>query len=67
MVLERNRFRVIGHGGVYVVDASGVTFSTVADGPENQPLSLHDAKVHVLAPGDKFDLKGRRPIQPSEK
>lgn len=63
VVVERSRFRVVGAGGVYVVDASGVTFSTVADAGEDRPLSVHDVKVHVLAPGDRFDLKPRRPFR----
>src|SRR5579883_3372916 len=48
VVVERSRFRVIGRGGVYAVDASGVTFSTVADAGEDAPLSVHDVKVRVL-------------------
>lgn len=65
VVFERQRFRVIGSGGVYVFDASGVTFSTVADAEDKQPLSVHDVTVHVLAPGDKFDLTRRRPVRPA--
>ena len=63
VVVERARFRVVGSGAVYAVDASGVTFSTVADVENDEPLSVHDARVHVLSPGDKFDLKQRRPVR----
>ena len=66
IVVERSRFRVIGSGGVYVFDGAGVTFSTVADADEDQPLTIHDVKVHVLAPGDRFDLKPRRPFRSTE-
>jgi cyanophycinase len=62
VVAERQRFEVIGAGGVYAVDASGVTYSSVAEKKEDMPVSLHDVKVHLLAPGDRFDLKARRPI-----
>lgn len=66
VVVERSRFRVVGSGGVYAVDAAGVTFSTVPDAGEDEPLSIHDVKVHVLAPGDRFDLKPRRPFRPAD-
>lgn len=65
VVVERSRFRVVGSGSVLVVDASGVTFSTVADVSGDDPLTVHDVKVHVLAPGDRFDLKPRRPFRPA--
>jgi len=63
IVVERARFSVVGSGGVCVVDGGSVTFSTVADVENDQPFSVHDAKVHTLAPGDKFDLKARRPVR----
>jgi cyanophycinase len=67
VVVERQRFKVIGSGSVYVCDAAGVTYSTVADAGEEQPISIHDVTVHVLAPGDLFDLKQRRPARTDEK
>jgi cyanophycinase len=67
VVVERARFTVVGSGGVCVVDGSGVTFSTVADVENDQPFSVHDACVHCLAPGDKFDLKQRRPVRSAQK
>lgn len=66
IVVERRRFRVIGSGGVYVFDGAGVTFSTVADAKDDEPLTIHDVKVHVLAPRDRFDLKPRRPFRSAE-
>ena len=67
VVVERSRFTVVGSGGVYVIDGAGVTFSTVADVEDDEPFSVHDAKVHVLAPGDRFDLKQRRPVRSEKK
>lgn len=67
VVVERQRFKVVGSGSVYVCDASGVTFSTVADAADDEPLSIHDVTVHVLAPGATFDLKHRRPVTAAEK
>ncbi|GEM47864.1 cyanophycinase [Deinococcus cellulosilyticus] len=56
-------FTVLGDGAVYVVDGSGVTHSNIADGANNQILSIYDIKLHVLSEGDAFDLVHRRPIE----
>ncbi|MDB5667040.1 cyanophycinase [Cypionkella sp.] len=62
IVVQNEEFRVIGSGGVYLVDASGVTHSDVADAETSTTASVHDLKLHVLSAGDRFDLRTRRPI-----
>jgi cyanophycinase len=64
VVLEGDEFRVIGSGGVYVVDGSGVTYCNVAEAQSESALSMHDVRVHVLSSGDRFDLEGRKPSPP---
>jgi cyanophycinase len=61
IVVQGHRFRVIGSGAVYLVDASGVTHSNIADAETDAPLSIYDLKLHVLSGGDAFDLVARRP------
>lgn len=61
IIVERDTFRVKGSGGVYLVDAGGVTHSGVADGDKNAAVSVHDLRLHVLSAGDTFDLRSRRP------
>jgi cyanophycinase-like exopeptidase len=61
VLVEHPKLTVIGRGGVYVLDGSAVTFSTVADAEDYEHLSVHDLKVHLLAPGHLFDLSERRP------
>lgn len=61
IVIEGTRFRVIGCGAVYVVDASGVTQSNVAEAEPDAALSVYDLRLHVLSKGDAFDLTSRRP------
>lgn len=61
VVVEGGRFDVIGRGAVYVVDGSDVTHSNIAEAALESTLSLHDVRLHVLAHGDRFDLKARRP------
>lgn len=52
---------MIGNGAVYLVDASGVTYSDVAEGTASAIPSIYDIKLHVLSEGQAFDLTTRRP------
>jgi cyanophycinase len=63
IVVEGDEFRVIGSGAVYLVDASGATYSDVAEADSRTTLSIHDLKLHVLSSGDRFDMVARRPLQ----
>lgn len=47
---------VEGSGGVTIVDASEVSFSSVHTVSEGQPVAVLGLKVHVLVAGTKFDL-----------
>jgi cyanophycinase len=65
IVVSGREFEVIGKGAVYVIDASGITYSNInkEEGKEEgQILSLADVKLHLLCPGDQFDLESRRPM-----
>jgi cyanophycinase len=64
VVLEGDEFRVIGSGGVYVVDGSDVSYCNVAEAQSESALSMHDVRVHVLSSGDRFDLERRKPSPP---
>jgi cyanophycinase len=61
IVVEDEGFKVIGAGGVYVVDGTGVSRSNVAEAKSQRSLSMFDVRIHVLTAGDSFDLKERRP------
>ena len=61
IVVEEHRFRVIGSGAIYLVDASEVSHSNIAEAEEDAALSIYDLKLHVLSAGDAFDLVTRRP------
>jgi cyanophycinase len=65
VVVEGDTLRVIGSGGVYVVDGSTVTYCNVAEARAECALSMHDVRVHVLSSGDGFDLKSRKPLSPN--
>ena len=62
---------VEGTGGVTVVDASKVSFSSVDSATEGQPICIVGLVVHVLTTGASFNLHTRQAssaalIQPRE-
>ncbi|MGH8135960.1 MAG: cyanophycinase, partial [Steroidobacteraceae bacterium] len=50
---------VEGSGGVTVVDAAKVTFSSVDSAAEGQPICILGLVVHLLAAGATFNLHTR--------
>ena len=50
---------VEGSGGVTVVDASDVSFSSADSVSEGQPVAVLGLKIHVLTPGTTFNLSTR--------
>src|SRR3954471_13465549 len=62
IVVEKNRFRVIGSGAVYIVDCNGVTHCNIAEASPDRALSVYDVRLHVLSAGERFDLVARRPV-----
>jgi cyanophycinase len=63
IVVEGDRFRVIGSSCVYVVDGAGLTQSNIAEARPERALSMYDIRLHVLSSGDEFDLSKRRPVE----
>jgi cyanophycin synthetase len=63
LVVTGLQFEVIGENSVTVADGGGMTYTTLPDIEQNDSLSLHGVKVHVLAAGQQFDLAQRVPIE----
>ena len=53
------KFRVIGTGGVYVLDGSDVADTNIAEEDRDRALSIIGVRLHVLSQGDEFDLMTR--------
>jgi cyanophycinase len=51
-------FEVIGQNNVLVYDASHADIDT----PSLQPVSAHNLRMHILKPGDRFDMKTKKVI-----
>jgi cyanophycinase len=62
IIVEGDRFEVIGSGAVYAVDGTHVTHSNIAEARSQEALSMHDVRMHVLSSGDAFNLHERRPL-----
>ncbi|HEX2172897.1 MAG TPA: cyanophycinase, partial [Dehalococcoidia bacterium] len=59
-------FHVLGSGGVYVVDGTGISFSSLSEEQSEGILSIYDVRLHVLGENDCFDLASRRPVAAGE-
>ena len=59
--VRRGNFQCIGDNAVYVLDASRMHFTNVAEGQPNESLCVYGVRVHVMNQSDKFNLKSRRP------
>jgi cyanophycinase len=62
VVEGEERFRVVGSGGVYVVDGADISYSSLSEKQPEGIITIHDVKLHVLGTGDEFDLVERKPI-----
>lgn len=61
IIVEGQRFTVIGSGAVTIVDAEHVTQSNIAEAKPQRVLSIHNVTLHALSAGDEFDLVSRKP------
>ncbi len=50
---------VVGSGGVTIVDASDVSYSSIADVMEGQPVCMLGLRLHILVAGATFNLTTR--------
>jgi cyanophycinase len=55
-------FRVIGSGGVTVIDGSLITHTNVSELSKDETLAITDIKVHILPKGYKYDIRNRVPV-----
>jgi cyanophycinase len=61
-------FQVMGKSSVLVLDAEGAAVSRQPDGTGKELLGVHGLRVHVLLPGEVFDLASRTVVKaPSPK
>jgi cyanophycinase len=54
-------FRVIGEGGVTVLDGRHITYTNLTEEDPERTMSLYGVTMHLLSQGDTFDLRSRTP------
>ncbi|HEY9825405.1 MAG TPA: cyanophycinase [Stenomitos sp.] len=59
----KGTFRVLGNGTITVIDPTHLSRTNHLKTDEAAPLSLHNLKVHVLSPGDRYDYCKRTVIE----
>ena len=62
-----NVFEVVGSGTVTVVDASGLTYSSVWQAEKGDAIPLLGLHIDVMAEGCRYDLVGRHAYPPDER
>jgi cyanophycinase len=61
ILVNDGRFRVLGAGAVYVIDAISESYTNVSEEGPEQVMSIFDVRLHIMSTNDVFDLATRRP------
>jgi cyanophycinase len=61
ILVKDGRFRVLGAGAVYVIDAISESYTNVSEAGREQVMSIFDVRLHIMSTDDGFDLATRRP------
>ena len=59
--------RVMGKGTVTIVDPGEVSHTNNADVSSNEPLSVHNLRLHILSYGDRYHLLKRTILDPVQR
>ena len=66
-VIARDQMlEVIGHGSVTIIDAGEMSYTNLASINKDDILTLCGIKIHILAEGNRFDLRNRTPLIESD-
>ena len=60
LITNGNEMEAIGSGLVILVDGTNMRNTNITDVQMGQPVSIENLTVHVLAFGDKFDLRTKK-------
>lgn len=67
IIMNHSSFKVLGNGGVYVLDAHQSTDSNLSEAQPDTTLSIFGVCLHLLSEGDSFDLKTFKPKRPNQR
>lgn len=60
VIKKRNSFEVIGSGMVILLDPSKLKHNNQKILDQGEPMSLSNLKTHILANGDRFNIRSRK-------
>lgn len=66
IVVEGNWIKVIGDGGVYIIDGDGIKGTNISEQDMDKVLSIFNIKLHVLISGNSFNFKSKIPFKEDE-
>jgi cyanophycinase len=62
-------FEVLGQGTITVIDTQLMNYTNYPQVQDNQPICLHNLRLHVLSQGDRYNYQTRtvlpRPTLPT--
>lgn len=61
IILQGNQFQVLGTNAIYVVDGHDLSYTNISEAAAERTMSMHDVRLHILAHGEIFNLKTRKP------
>ena len=62
IIVEGDKFRVVGQGAITVVDESKATYNNLNGVLKDEAIALCDVKLHILPHGYHFNLKTHQPL-----
>jgi cyanophycinase len=66
LVEHGEQFSVVGPGAIYIVDGTGISYSSLSEETAEGVITIYDVKVHVMGEGENFDLMKRQPLRVAE-
>jgi len=57
-------FEVLGRSAVFVIDAAGSRVTSQTSETGQDPIGVHDLRMHVLLPGERYDVARREVLPP---
>ncbi len=63
IIMKDNAFKVVGTNAVYIVDGRRITYTNITESSAEKTMSMHGAKLHLLANGECFNTETRIPYR----
>lgn len=61
IIMQNHQFQVLGTNAIYIVDGRELTYTNISEAAAERTMSMHDVKLHILAHGEIFNTRTRKP------